>query len=420
MYRIPGHLPPRLAICYYGHDWLSASLPGDHYGDLERTVVETAERGFNTIRAEMGLNWMFDLDGRRRGAVAFTDWIPGASENLHCMDGRGGACYDVFERVLRLFELAQQHDLYVIATSWEYAESTPWLADDDLRDQVFSVPVERRLLHLAHQIDHLIRALEDRGLERRLAFVEVHNEIIHRNFPLGEENRRAATDAIAYLRERHPNLLITVDYARLVPEMLPDNAQVLDHHVYVQGLTQAVWEQAGIAGWGGQPPDLAGNRFLREILKPDPMPWEEFLRRAARVRHHSLFGEGCAMMWFYDNVDVNKYDFWCLRHFGEYAESMRYQLQERFREAGEVARRVGLPAVVDEGYVLYPPRKSQFVDTAAGRWIAQTAVEAALANDHWGVLPDGYFRPNTINWNDQRQVAFIRDLNRTIRDTCTA
>ena len=413
MWSVPSHLPHRLAICYFGHDWLSASLPGDHFGDLERVVAETKERGYNCIRAEMSLDWMFDMDGSRRGPVELTDWIPGASSNLHCMDGRGGACYDVFDRVIRLFDLAKQHDMYITTTTWEYSESTPWLADQAISDEIFAVPVERRLLHLAEQYDRLLIALKERDLHQHISFVEVHNEIIHRNFPSGEANIAAAREAIAFLRERHPDLLITVDYSRLIPEMVPENAQVVDHHVYAQGLMQAILQKAGI-GWGRGVPDPEGNALLRWLLKPDPMPWEEFLPRVDRVDRYSLWGRNAALMWFYDNLDVERYDWWCFRHYSEYVKLIKFDLERRFKEAGDFSAKVNLPAVVDEGYVLYPPRRSLFVQTAAGRWIAQTAVEAAIAADHWGILTEGYFRPNTLSWIDKREIAFIQQLNQRI------
>jgi len=413
MWSIPSHLPHRLAICYFGHDWLSASLPGDHFADLERVVAETKDRGYNCIRAEMGLDWMFDIEGRRRGPVELTDWVPGASSNLHCMDGKGGARYDVFDRVIRLFELAKQHDLYVITTTWTYSESTPWLAEQSIRDEIFAVPVERRLLHMAEQYHRLLTALKGRDLHRHIAFVEVHNEIIHDNFPLGEANKQAAREAIAFLRERHPDLLVTVDYSQLIPEMVPDNAQVVDHHVYVQGLMQAILRKAGI-GWGQGVPDPEHNALLRWLLKPDPMPWKEFLPRVERVARYSLWGSNAALMWFYDNLDVERYDWWCLRHYGEYVPLMEFDLQQRFRAAGDFSAKVDLPAVVDEGYVLYPPRRSHFVQTAAGRWIARTAVESAIAANHWGILAEDYFRPNTLSWNDEREIASIRELNQRI------
>ena len=81
---IPSHLPRRLAICYYGWEWIVYSSPAEPFGDLESMVVQTKDRGFNCIRAEVGLNWMFDLQGRRRGKISFLDWVSGASGNLHC------------------------------------------------------------------------------------------------------------------------------------------------------------------------------------------------------------------------------------------------------------------------------------------------------------------------------------------------
>jgi len=96
---IPSHLPRRLTICYYGWDWITSALPDEPYGNLERALKETQERGFNCVRAEMGLNWMFDLQGKRRGKLKFLGWIPGFSSNLQCVDGKGGGEHDVFERV---------------------------------------------------------------------------------------------------------------------------------------------------------------------------------------------------------------------------------------------------------------------------------------------------------------------------------
>lgn len=114
------------------------------------------------------------------------------------------------------------------------------------------------------------------------------------------------------------------------------------------------------------------------------------------------------------NKRIGTYSWWCLRHYGEYVHLIKFDLDRRFKEAGAFSAKVNLPAVVDEGYVLYPPRRSQFVQTAAGRWIAQTAVEAAIAANRWGILAEGYFRPNTLSWTDEREIAFIQQLNQRI------
>src|SRR5438874_3454488 len=110
---IPRHLPRRLAICYYGWQWITTALPDEAFGNLDQVVKETKDRGFNCIRAEMGLNWMFDLHGRRRGKLKFTNWIPDFSSNLHCVDAKGGGKHDVFERVMQLFEAAAKHDVFL-------------------------------------------------------------------------------------------------------------------------------------------------------------------------------------------------------------------------------------------------------------------------------------------------------------------
>lgn len=68
---IPSHLPDRLAICYIGWEWITETLADEPYGDLDRVMRSVKARGFNAVRTEMGLNWMFDMQGRRRGKVKF-------------------------------------------------------------------------------------------------------------------------------------------------------------------------------------------------------------------------------------------------------------------------------------------------------------------------------------------------------------
>jgi hypothetical protein len=403
-YGLPEHLPPHLAICYWGWDWITSALPDEPYGNLENALSETSERGFNCVRAEMGLNWMFDPSGRPRGEIAFTDWIPGASANLQCVDGKGGGRHAVSERVLSLFELARKRGMYVIMTSWEYQDSNSQVADPDTRDQAFAVPVENRLLHLAQHYDRLLKTLSERGLHRQIAFVEVHNEIDSSQLPRGEAGKRASSQAIAHLRARHPETLITADYGRLAPHLVPDNAQVVDHHIYVQSPMTAVLNRAGYRS--PEFPDYEHNAFLRWITVPDPMPWTEFCRRAVRVR-----ASWWPTAYLYHNLDMDRYDWWCLRHYGEYAEWIAHELRARMAEAGKYAAERRLPLVVDEGYNFFPPLQSQYIQTAAGRWVFGTAVEQAISTGHWGIMPTGYFRPNTPGWHDDRQCAYVRQLN---------
>lgn len=434
---IPSHLPRRLSICYYGWDWITSALTDEPFGNVERALKQTKERGFNCVRAEMGLNWMFDLQGKRRGKLKFADWIPGFSDNLQDVNGKGGGEHDVFERVMQLFELAEKYDLYVITTSWEYQDSISQLADSHLRDEILTVPYNKRLMLLAVQYHRLLGELEKRGLQKRIAQVELINELnapplvcspsdedgerlspwVEGKYPKPpcstDRVRSLAGAAIAYIRERHPDLLVTVD--GLVASsgfrtLFPENAQVADHHLYVDGITQAFWHAAGISGIRpGVPPPLEKNPFLRSMLKPNPSSWNELCRRATRV-HQGWW----AIAWLYENLDNTKFDKWCVENYPQCKAKVQKSLDREYQAASEFARASNLPLIVDEGFILYPPLHSRFIMTPEGHWGEEAGVNGAIATGHWGIMITGYFRPNTIGWKDDGQCEWARKLNRRI------
>jgi hypothetical protein len=440
---VPSHLPRRLAICYYGWQWITTALSDEAFGNLDRAVQETKERGFNCIRAEMGLNWMFDSQGNRRGKLKFTSWIPGFSSNLHCVDAKGGGEHDVFDRVIQLFETADKHDLYVIMTSWEYQDAISQLGEPRIREEILAVPYNERLMLLGRQYDRLLRELRKRGLHKRIAQVEIVNELnqppifcsvtkappqtfdgwVHRKMPepscTTTAVRDLASQAVAYLRSRHPDLLVTVDglvACTGFEALFPQNAQVADHHVYCDGVTQAFWEKCGIAAFRppSEPPRGDSNPFLKSVLKPNPVGWDEFVRQAGRVRQ-DWWGIG----WLYANLDNEKFDRWCVEHFPEYEKRIKQSIDSQFECADRFARARRLPLVVDEGFILYPPLHSHFVTTPEGRRSEELGVDGAIVTKHWGIMGTGYFRPDTPSWSDAGQCAWINGLNKKILASAT-
>jgi hypothetical protein len=431
---IPSHLPQRLAICYYGWQWITTALPDEAFGNIDQVVKETKDRGFNCIRAEMGLNWMFDLQGRRRGKLKFTNWIPGFSSNLHCVDAKGGGEHDVFERVMHLFEAAAKYDVYVITTSWEYQDAISQLDDSRIRDEILAVPYGDRLMLLARQYDRLVVELRKRGLHKRISQVEIINELnqppivcstarlppqtmdewVHGKSPqpacTTDSVRALAFEAVAYVRNRQPDLLVTVDGLTACTgfeTLYPQNAEVADHHVYSEGLTQAFWEKCGITGIRpSEPPKPEQNPFLRSVLKPDAASWDELVRRAGHVRQ-AWWG----ISWLYTNLDNDKFDRWCVDHFPEYEVRIKQSMEKQFRCAAAFAAARNLPLVVDEGFILYPPLHSRFVMTPEGRRGEELGVHAAIATGHWGIMISGYFRPDTPAWKDEGQCAWAHGLN---------
>ena len=77
---LPAHLPDKLSISFWYWAWVSSALPDEHYGHLERSMVELKDRGFNTVRVDAGLSWCFRLDGAPRGEIEFGPWMIGGSD----------------------------------------------------------------------------------------------------------------------------------------------------------------------------------------------------------------------------------------------------------------------------------------------------------------------------------------------------
>jgi len=434
---IPFHLPQRLAICYYGWQWITTALPDEAFGNIDRAVKETKDRGFNCIRAEMGLNWMFDMQGRRRGKLKFTNWITGFSSNLHCVDAKGGGEHDVFERVIHLFEAAAKYNVYVTTTSWEYQDAISQLDDSRIRDEILAVPYNERLMLLAWQYDRLLVELRKRGLHKRIAQVEIINELnqpaivcstaklppqtmdewVHGKTPAPACRtgavRALASDAVAYVRSRHPDLFVTVDGLTACTgfeTLYPENAQVADHHVYCDGLTQAFWEKCGITGIRpGEPPKPEDNPFLQSVLKQNIAGWDELVHQPEHVRQ-AWWG----IAWLYTNLDNEKFDRWCVEHFAEYEVKIKQSMEKQFQCAAQFAGARNLPLVVDEGFILYPPLHSRFVMTPEGRRGEELGVNAAIATGHWGIMISGYFRPDTPPWKDEGQCAWAEGLNKKV------
>ncbi|NLX21024.1 MAG: hypothetical protein GXY55_05035 [Phycisphaerae bacterium] len=406
---IPAHLPPRLAIGFWGYWWLTNSGPGEAYEDLERAVAESKDRHFNCLRIDVAPDWCRDPQGRRRGRIELAPFAGpfGRTNNRSCE--YRGVTLDVHERLMQLVDLAARYDMCLALTSWQFQETPPIAADRDIRRQILSVPDTDWFMHMARTHDRLINEIKDRGLERTIAYVEVHNEM---NYVPGEDEakRLRSEEAIDFLRQRHPDLLIAADYAWFEDSWFARNTQLVDHHAYAGKSTLsklfcgALWDI-------DKGPDM-NDEFLRWILKPDFTPWEEFV---ARVNVGDFVHPAwICRVWFYANLDNNRFDYWCFRQFGAEADGMVESVTTKIKQGADWARRYNVPAVIDEGYNLYPPLHSRFEESAAGRWVVENAVHTAIEQGYWGILPTCYFCPDAPAWHEEPQKSYITKLNRHI------
>ena len=407
---VPAHLPPRMAICSWIWSWVTFARPEEPYGDLEKCVAGLKERGFNAIRVDAGLNWCFTLDGNPRGEMEFGPWAPGVSSNLSTVNQKGGARHDVLKRLVRLMELAKQYDIYVILTSWEYQDSTWMVVDPKIRAEVYGIPEKDRLMALARQHDQLLRILKQKGLDKHVAFVEVHNEIEYSDFPKGQEGKALHRAAIAFLRAAHPDVLISADYGSHDPAIVPDNGQGYDQHMY-SGAAMYFGNlyNATVMGPAFDKADPRKNPILARILKKDIMPWDEAMKRMGAVRPfwHPI-------IWLYDNIDNAKFDAYMLESLPKLMPQIKAEAERQFEgDAREAARR-RLPAVLDEGGYFYPPVGARWEQSAEGLAYFEFMAGLAIKHGYWGFMPTTYCGPEHPLWVEKAE--WLRTINTRFRN----
>ncbi|MCL5674408.1 MAG: cellulase family glycosylhydrolase [Candidatus Omnitrophica bacterium] len=399
---IPEHLPGKMTICSWIWAWLAQAGPDEPYGDIEKTMIETKERGFNCIRLDAGLNWCFDMQGNPRGEVEFCQWIEGYSSNLRIVNAKGGVKYKVLDRVLQMMELAKKYNIYVILTSWEYQDSTWHISDRKIRDEVMAVPINDRLIRLAHQHDRLIKILKERGLAKNIAFIEPHNELNASDFPGAEENKRVHTEAISFLRERHPDILVSADLVGLLDgsfSFIPDNTQVFDMHMYpgynVYGgkvpfagiYSSTIWNQEF------DPKNPRKIPLMNKLLKEHIISWDVFMKKAENVRE--FWGP---INWFYENLNNKEWDTWMLDHFDEFWPIVKDTAKKSFILNGDEFRRRDIPAVLDEGGWFYPPLGSRFEEMDKGMRLFDLMCDEAIKQNYWGFMNSTYNGPEQPIW----------------------
>jgi hypothetical protein len=348
------------------------------------------------VRIDAGLNWCFDLEGRPRGEVEFGPWIAGHGQNCRTVWGARGCRLNVLDRVLRLLELARKYDFYVIPTSWEYQDSSWHVADPALRAQVMEYPRDGRFMLMATQHDRLLAAIKREGLQDRIAFVEVHNEPEYSEFPAMPEFLPQHTEAIAFLRERHPDLLITGDFSSHQPEIVPDNTQVYDQHMYSGGEWAFTFYRETVQHPDFNPQNPRALPLLDWLLKPDFTPWDQYMVPAQNIRE---FWRGIS--WLYDNLDNDRYDYWWFRSFGEWEPKIKQTAVEIFAKDAAEARRRGLPQVLDEGGIFAPPENSRFDESAAGKLYFEFMGDLAAEHGYWGFMPTTYCGPEQPAWREE-------------------
>ena len=258
-------------------------------------------------------------------------------------------------------------------------------------------------MRLAKLQARFIDILKERGLAHRIAFAEVLNEPDCSDVPGGEEGRRLHTEALGILHDRHPDILISAyltDPARQNDyDLVPDNTQVFDFHVYAG----AAWYFTDLYARTVRDPNFDPNDpkkldVLRRVLKKDIVSWDTFMKPAQNIRKPWR-----DVMWLYENLDNDRWDEWMGERFGEWESRIHQTAETLFQNDAKEARRRRLPMVMDEGGFFCPPRLSRFELSQPALAVLDLFADLANRYDYWGFLPGTYCGPEHLTWHENPQ-----------------
>jgi hypothetical protein len=271
-----------------------------------------------------------------------------------------------------------------------------------------AVPPAERLDVLADAHADLVDLLAAEGLADTVAFVELHNEVqitrLSQAVPPGEDPvvglRPLLEAAIDRFRARHPDVLITANYARVPVGSLrgvPRNASVAVFHPYVYGVLDQLVQEFALRTDDRPYPQ---ERAYAELLRPDAPPldkwWpperDRWRLEATQVRHREVYT--------HDWCDPEKWDRWLYDRYGEHRRAMAEVLDLWIAAAADLAADRGIPLVFGEGWVGYTPLHGTFEEGPVGTAICEHAVRASVAAGAWGTLVCSNAAPHHPMWHD--------------------
>ena len=417
---VPAHLPDRLVISLWDCAWYARARSGEAFDDLDARFSEAVERGVNSVRLSADPQLVFTAEGDRRPPVSIENLGDGIGVRTRWYDLAGGYRIDLGERLLELLRAARRHDCFVILSTWSYQQTLSFIGDRDLADEIIGVPPADRFMALAVAHDRLLGLVTDAGLRDRIAYLEIHNEVEYSRLAevAGPDETHTAAmkpyleSAIAWLRERHRDLLVTCAFGEQTPWRmtdLPDNAQVAHHHVYIYGVLQELEIQVGLwPEFTATPSSFGLDRadvefptpLLRTLLRPDAPPFDAWRLPADRSWKLAANFLNPRLFYVQDWIEPDLWDLWLYEHYPHYRESMRDGIATRLQAIAAWAAERHVPAVIGEGWVGYTPLLAGFEEGPVGKDLAEFGIRLAAELGFWGTVTCSNAAPHHPMWAD--------------------
>ncbi|QAY64568.1 hypothetical protein ET495_16710 [Xylanimonas allomyrinae] len=422
---IPSHIPEKLTITLWDFSWYTRTGPGEPFEDLDAAFLQSAERGYNTIRI---CAMPFLLFGTSHGGESASFGPLGGqyAQNVRWYDVKHRVTMNARDHLISLFEAAKRHGFFVIVSSWEYQQSSAFYGDASWFDELMAVDLSNRPAVLARCIADMVDFLASRDLADRIAFVELHNEVqfgfLANALPDGEVQPGFATgglsngmDPVLDLKERltagldlfhdrHPGIAVTVNYAGVpagVMRGIPENIDVAVFHPYVYGVLDEFTARFKL-----RDESRFSTAVVRPLLRsgaPDYVDWQPPAEDAWRKRATIV---GKPEIYVHDWCDVEAVDRYLYERFQNHHYAMLTKLDLWIDVAADFAASRGIPLVFAEGWVGYTPLHSWYEEGPIGAEFCRIAARKSNEIDAWGYIVCSNAAPHHPMWGEaalQRQ-----------------
>ena len=330
---VPAHLPQRLTITLWDFSWYVRTGPGEPFEDLDKAFAEAVDRGYNTVRI-CAMPYLLFGSGLDTTAVRLGPLGNGYAQRVRWYDVTKPTVIDGRTHLLALFEAAKRHDCFVIVSSWEYQQSSSFADTPAWCEALMSIEPDDRAQAQAVALADLIDFLAEHGLDDRIAFTEIHNEVQAGHLAeglTGDEDERLLglkprlERALDAFHQRHPERPVTVNYSRVpvgVMRSIPETIDVLVTHPYIYGVLQELYSTYGLRG---PVEDFDQDLVTRDLLRPDApklpewAPDHEWRWEATIVAKPEIY--------VHDWCDPEAFDRWLYQRYQAWEHAMITKLE---------------------------------------------------------------------------------------------
>lgn len=405
--------PDKLTITLWDFSWYTRTGPGEPFEDLDRVFAEAVDRGYNTVRI-CAMPLLLFRSGLDTSALRLGPLGGGYGDRVRWYNVAAETVIDARARLLEFFQAARRHDCYVILSSWEYQQSPSFSLDRAWFDTVMAIDPENRAVALADALADLLDFLASHGLDDRVVFTELHNEVQagHLTDALDGDPvvalRPRLERGIARFKQRHPHRLVTVNYAQVpVGSMrgIPRTVDVAVFHPYVYGVLNDLLDEFALRDTTRPFPQ---DRAHRELLRPDAPDLPDWAPPPAQRWRLDATIVGRRELYVHDWCDPTKWDAWLYDRYATHRTAMHQQLTTWISAAADWAAETDVPLVFAEGWIGYTPLHATFEEGPIGTTFCHTAAQEATRVNAWGSLVCSNAAPHHPMWQD---ITLQRDCN---------